>query len=363
MKIVLAIITFMFACQLSFAQDQDDGPYKKYYKTGELKTEGQFVNDKRDGKWVNYYKNGQVSREYNYDNGESLLNYISYYEDGTKSYEIKKEGANNVAFGYFESGKLKYKRRFGGGFYIEYTEEGLLKVEANYEGFDLYGVWKLYHSNANVAWEVSYFNGYRNGAYKQYYENGQLKIEGVIIKEKKKGEEKRYTEDGHLEWKGYYENDDFDKTWIRYDASEKKVEKIKFSEGVATNSNQNDILEATNVPDGVIEKVPLYPGCEYVYGNEARKKCMSSELSKFVGSNFNTNIAKQNSITGRQRIYVIFKIGKEGEVYSVQARGPHPALEREAIRVIKSLPKLQPGFQRGKPVIVPYSLPILFQVQ
>ena len=47
----------------------------------------------------------------------------------------------------------------------------------------------------------------------------------------------------------------------------------------------------------------------------------------------------------------------------VRSRAPHPRLEKEAARVINMLPKMKPGKQRGKPVIVPYSLPITFQVQ
>src|SRR5690606_3046757 len=67
-------------------------------------------------------------------------------------------------------------------------------------------------------------------------------------------------------------------------------------------------------------------------------------------------------LTGQQRINVIFKIDKEGNVVEVKSRAPHPALEAEAKRVINSLPKFIPGTQKGKAVVVPYSLPILFKV-
>ena len=59
----------------------------------------------------------------------------------------------------------------------------------------------------------------------------------------------------------------------------------------------------------------------------------------------------------------MFKIDKEGNIIDIKARAKHPNLEKEAIRVISLLPKLiKPGYQRGKPVIVPYSLPIIFNV-
>ena len=116
------------------------------------------------------------------------------------------------------------------------------------------------------------------------------------------------------------------------------------------------------VPFAVIEQVPVYPGCENLPQSE-QKKCMAKEVSKYVAKNFNTSLAKGLNLTGRQRISVIFKIGKEGKVTGVRARAPHPELEQEAIRVINGLPEMKPGMHKGKPVIVPYSLPIVFQVK
>jgi len=123
-----------------------------------------------------------------------------------------------------------------------------------------------------------------------------------------------------------------------------------------------EVEEDVEVPFAVIENVPVFPGCER--GNNAKKrKCMSEKIAKFVQRKFNTDLAGDLGLTGRQRINVIFKIDKIGNVTGVRARAPHPRLEKEAQRVINLLPKMQPGKQRGKAVIVPYSLPIIFQVQ
>ena len=59
----------------------------------------------------------------------------------------------------------------------------------------------------------------------------------------------------------------------------------------------------------------------------------------------------------------IFKIDKRGNVVGVRSRAPHPRLEKEAARVINMLPKMKPGLHKGRAVVVPYSLPITFQVQ
>jgi len=121
-------------------------------------------------------------------------------------------------------------------------------------------------------------------------------------------------------------------------------------------------FEDVEVPFAVIENVPIFPGCEKG-NNEKKRKCMSEKIAKFVQRKFNTELAGDLGLTGRQRISVIFKIDKIGVVTGVRARAPHPRLEKEAQRVINLLPKMKPGRQRGKAVIVPYSLPIIFQVQ
>jgi protein TonB len=124
-----------------------------------------------------------------------------------------------------------------------------------------------------------------------------------------------------------------------------------------------EVEEDVEVPFAVIENVPIFPGCEKKKGNEAKKKCMSEKIAQFVNKKFNTDLAGDLGLSGRQRIAVFFKIDKKGNITNVGARAPHPGLEKEAKRVISLLPKMEPGKQRGKAVTVPYSLPILFQVQ
>lgn len=124
-----------------------------------------------------------------------------------------------------------------------------------------------------------------------------------------------------------------------------------------------EVEEDIEVPFAVIENVPVFPGCENEKSNDAKKKCMSEKISDFVNKKFNTELAGELGLSGRQRINVIFKIDKTGNITGIRARAPHPGLEKEAARVIGLLPKMKPGKQRGKAVTVPYSLPIIFQVQ
>ncbi len=143
----------------------------------------------------------------------------------------------------------------------------------------------------------------------------------------------------------------------------------------STETNQDEIVEVkevveapveeviADVPFAVIENVPIFPGCENLSNNDQRKKCMSEKVQEFVQRKFNTDLGSQLGLTGVNRVIVQFKIDKNGNITDVRSRAPHPRLEQEAARVINSLPKMQPGKQRGKPVGVMYSLPIVFQVQ
>lgn len=119
------------------------------------------------------------------------------------------------------------------------------------------------------------------------------------------------------------------------------------------------------VPFAVIENVPVYSGCDENMGNQALKQCMSSQIATFVNKNFNTKLVESlNLPAGKHRISVQFKVNKEGEIVGVRARAPHPELEKEAIRVVNLIPKMdRPGIQDGKPVIVPYGFPISFMVE
>ena len=122
-----------------------------------------------------------------------------------------------------------------------------------------------------------------------------------------------------------------------------------------------DVLKYVNIPFGVIDQVPVFPGCEGM-SNEEQRDCMSKKTAMHVNKNFNIKLAHSLKLKGKQRINVIFKINNEGDIVDVRSRAPHPDLEAEAIRVIKTLPKFTPGEHKGKKVTVPYSLPIVFKV-
>lgn len=131
--------------------------------------------------------------------------------------------------------------------------------------------------------------------------------------------------------------------------------------GLYLNSQKNEITtkyETEDVPFSILDKHPTFPGCA-----EDDKNCFNKSMREFVAENFNIGLAKQEGLSGKQRIIVMFRIDKQGRVGDIKSRAPHPKLKEEAVRLVKSLPQFKPGEKDGKKVGVKYTLPIMFKVE
>ncbi|MFD0963633.1 energy transducer TonB [Pseudofulvibacter geojedonensis] len=116
------------------------------------------------------------------------------------------------------------------------------------------------------------------------------------------------------------------------------------------------------IPVNLVQSLPLFPGCEKFSDKKKQMECFSKKIAKHINKKFDSEVAAENGITGKQRINVAFVINDKGEVVDVQARAAHPALQKEAIKAVNSLPKMKPAKQGYKKVPVRYALPISFQV-
>lgn len=99
-----------------------------------------------------------------------------------------------------------------------------------------------------------------------------------------------------------------------------------------------------------VEQMPQFPGGE-------------GELMKYISSHIKyPPMAMENGVQGR--VVVQFVVTKDGSVGQVKVmRGKDPDLDKEAVRVVKSLPKFIPGKMNGQAVNVWYTLPISFKLQ
>ena len=138
----------------------------------------------------------------------------------------------------------------------------------------------------------------------------------------------------------------------------------------STETDEEEIVEVVevieewediDVPFAVIEDVPIFPGCERVKKTE-RRSCFQEQMNKHIKKNFRyPEIAQEMGIQGR--VYVNFIISKNGNITNIRMRGPDKNLEKEAERIIAKLPRMTPGKQRGRPVRVPFSIPITFRLR
>tara|TARA_B110000259_G_C14021367_1_gene403186 strand:- start:707 stop:3103 length:2397 start_codon:yes stop_codon:yes gene_type:complete len=103
--------------------------------------------------------------------------------------------------------------------------------------------------------------------------------------------------------------------------------------------------EYIEVPWSTVAVAPVFEGCDNENPRN-QKQCSSNKINSFINDEFNTDLAKDLGLAGRQRIFVAFKFDKSGGVVDIKVRANHPGLEKEAIRVINLLPnKMQsPGF-------------------
>jgi periplasmic protein TonB len=126
------------------------------------------------------------------------------------------------------------------------------------------------------------------------------------------------------------------------------------------NGNVNDPVIFTDTPDPVIpsenkpfivvEEMPEYPGGDLA-------------LLRYISQNINYPYeAQKNNIQGK--VILKFVVNADGSVDRIEViRSIDPALDTEAVRVVKTLPRFKPGKQGGVPVPVWFSLPVLFKLE
>ena len=108
--------------------------------------------------------------------------------------------------------------------------------------------------------------------------------------------------------------------------------------------------EVSNKVFDVVEEMPSFPG-----GQGALMQYLASNIKYPV-------VAQENGVQGR--VIVSFVVERDGSISDVKvARSVDPSLDREAQRVVKSMPRWSPGKQNGSTVRVKYTVPVVFRLQ
>ena len=114
---------------------------------------------------------------------------------------------------------------------------------------------------------------------------------------------------------------------------------------------EEEVVEEEEIPFAIVEQKPTFQGKD------------PNHFTKWVFSKIvYPEIAKENGVQGR--VTLQFTIDTDGSIRNVKVlRGVDSSLDKEAVRVVSSSPKWQPGMQRNKPVKVKYTFPVVFQLR
>ena len=124
---------------------------------------------------------------------------------------------------------------------------------------------------------------------------------------------------------------------------------LKAKEEIAAPEPPKQVVEETKIFT-VVEQMPMFPG-----GDAALMSYLSSNIHY-------PTVAAENGVQGR--VVVGFVVERDGSITDVNVlRSVDPSLDREATRVVKSMPKWTPGKQNGSAVRVKYQVPVTFRLQ
>ena len=144
-------------------------------------------------------------------------------------------------------------------------------------------------------------------------------------------------------------DDDMDIESTQIASSEETGQAVEISYVPPTVEEEEEVAEEEIFE--VVEQMPEFPN-----GGMAG-------LMQFLSKNIKyPTIAQENGTQGR--VTVQFVVNRDGSIVDAKViRGVDPYLDKEALRVINSMPKWKPGMQRGKPVRVKYTVPVMFRLQ
>ncbi|MGL4598891.1 MAG: TonB family protein, partial [Bacteroidia bacterium] len=350
----------MKTVDMYYTAGQKDG-LCTFFNSGTRTFEGAYNKGTPDGKHTDFGRNGNIER-------------IVFY----------KFGRVDSTFGYHKNGKIA-SRRFvvpysngGNGIvasrkekYEEYNEEGNLLLQGYFIDGSKEGEWNAFYQTGAKKSTSIYVRGELGGKFEKWYSTGKKMIEfpcqynyataepkvwdekGRVLKPKTRAYEEIV--ESNLPGDVYYDPNRFNKNRRMIEVVQDVTMDEDVDDGAAVSAGPEpefeEVLEpvSEDVVYQVVEQMPEFPGG-------------SGAMMDFIAKNIRYPMEeKEMGIQGR--VYVRFVVGKEGNVYDVKVvKGVQggSGLEKEAIRVISSMPLWTPGKNNGKPVNVQYTMPVNF---
>lgn len=179
------------------AEGRRQGPWKEYYETGELRSQGKYKDGGREGEWIFYYQNGKEEQRGTYHKGKPDGNWKWTYPNGqTWREEVFYDGLEE-------------------GMAIEYSDSGKVVAKGNYLSGEREGDWLI--DLGDDREEGTYIAGQRNGIWKHYYPSGRLKFEGKFEQGVETGKHTYFYEKGQVQEVGSFKFGLKEGDWVKFD--------------------------------------------------------------------------------------------------------------------------------------------------
>ncbi len=224
-----------------------------------------------------------------------------------------------------------------------------------------------------------------DGIYKSWRDDGSPSSEGTYLAGKRVGDWVSWSLSGMTN-KGKYIDNKQAGIWVDFDSTGKKRFEINLVDGKPLGPFKNwdasgelvregewgadkiewqKVYKDTYYSDQVfsaVEEKPLFPGCSAGSADE-RKVCAETKMLQFIYSNIKyPKFARENGIEGTA--YVHFIVDENGNLSNIKCiRGLSKDISQECERVIRSMPKWEPGKQDGRNVKVRSTIPIKFKLE
>ena len=131
---------------------------------------------------------------------------------------------------------------------------------------------------------------------------------------------------------------------------------------IASTEDQVEYVDITEVEEVIVEEEPEEETIFMVVEEQPEFPGGQAALMEYLRKNIKyPAICRENNIQGR--VLIQFVVNRDGSIVDPEVvRSVEPHLDKEALRVISSMPKWKPGLQRGKPVRVKFTVPVNFKL-
>lgn len=335
---------------------QPDGKFTHYLKDGSIKKVENFSNGLHNGKSIIYYPSGNIYLETNYSYGGKEGKEIVYYPNGEPKREVKYRMDNQVSEKCFDSTGVKTKCNSlntepalvnGKDQFLANLQEFTFNNNNTFQDSLLFSISLNINTSGNADIQSYFFIGqdslgtdFKNWIQKPgifsppMFDDQPLECTIHLILPVYRN--KIVLSDYFEKWKVAYRD--------RITQEDKDIYYWSFS---PENDNSTYYVGKDTSTFFIVEKMPEFPG-----GEQALRIFIATNIKYPV-------VAHDKNIQGK--VYVTFVIDQNGYPVDIRvAHGVHPLLDEEAVRVVSTLPKWNPGMQSGKPVRVSYTVPINF---